>query len=362
VIEVQSLTKRYGSHTAVQGLSFEVPAGQICGFLGPNGAGKSTTLRMLTGFLAPSEGRIRIAGVDALAHPIEARRNIGYMPEACPLYPEMRVAEYLRYRAELKGVPRRQIKSRVETSLEQATIADVSHRIIGQLSKGYRQRVGLADALLADPPLLVLDEPTAGLDPNQIRQVRDLVTALAKNKTVLLSTHILPEVEAICDRVLILSKGRLVSEGTPGSLRGRAAGREIIRFEGRGAEDAFRKALAKLAGVTVDELRTVQGEGARALVRGRLTVADGGEDVAEAVFQAIAGAGLVLRELRRQETSLEDVFAELTTKEPAAESTKPTGADEDTDDGEGEDDGDEGADPGDGSDEDGSDEAERGKS
>ncbi|MCA9606396.1 MAG: ATP-binding cassette domain-containing protein, partial [Myxococcales bacterium] len=196
MIRVENLTKSYGRHEAVRGLSFEVPKGQVCGFLGPNGAGKSTTLRMITGFLAPTTGSIAIGGIDALAQPIEARKQLGYMPEACPLYPEMRVAEYLKYRAELKGVPRSKIADRVKKSLEQAAVADVEHRIIGQLSKGYRQRVGLADALVADPPLLILDEPTAGLDPNQIRQVRTLIGELAKNKTVLLSTHILPEVEA----------------------------------------------------------------------------------------------------------------------------------------------------------------------
>lgn len=325
MIEVQSLTKRYGTHTAVQDLSFVVPRGQICGFLGPNGAGKSTTLRMLTGFLAPSAGRIRIGDIDALARPIEARRQIGYMPEACPLYPEMRVAEYLRYRAELKGVPRRQVKARVEASLEQATVADVAYRIIGQLSKGYRQRVGLADALVADPPLLVLDEPTAGLDPNQIRQVRDLVRTLSEDKTVLLSTHILPEVEAICDRVLILSRGRLVSEGTPGSLGSRAAGREVLRIEGRGTKQAFEEALASVAGLVVEGLEA-EGEGARAIVRARLSLGANDDDLAESVFRAVAAAGLALRELRRQETSLEDVFAELTTKEPAASGEEPSGA------------------------------------
>ncbi len=311
MIRVENLTKSYGQREAVRGLTFEVPQGQVCGFLGPNGAGKSTTLRMITGFLAPTTGAIRIAGVDALAKPIEARRHIGYMPEACPLYPEMRVGEYLRYRAELKGVPRARIADRVKTSLEQAAVADVEQRIIGQLSKGYRQRVGLADALVADPPLLVLDEPTAGLDPNQIRQVRALVGDLARDKTVLISTHILPEVEAICDRVLILSKGRMVSDGVPATLREEIAGKETIEIVGRGAQDDFRAALGTIAGLTVASLDERDG-----LVVAVLE-ATGVEDASERVFRAIADAGLVLRELRRRQISLEVVFADLTSAEPA---------------------------------------------
>lgn len=312
MIEVRNLTKRYGNHEAVRDLSFEVAAGEICGFLGPNGAGKSTTLRMLTGFLEPTAGSIAIGGVDALREPIEARSRIGYMPEACPLYPEMRVAEYLLYRAELKRVPVEQVDERVEKALVDARVDDVAHRIIGQLSKGYRQRVGLADALLGDPPLLILDEPTAGLDPNQIRQVRELIKRLAEDKTVLLSTHILPEVEAICDRVLILNRGRLVSEGEPASLRGGAAAREVVVLQGRGELEGFRRALAEVEGARVTRLeeRAVDGE---ALIHGAVEAAEG--DLAERVFRAVASAGLVLRELRRKETSLEDVFSALTTRE-----------------------------------------------
>jgi ABC-2 type transport system ATP-binding protein len=326
VIEVQSLTKRYGSHTAVEELSFEVPRGQICGFLGPNGAGKSTTLRMLTGFLSPSEGSIRIGGVDALEHPIEARRQIGYMPEACPLYPEMRVQEYLRYRAELKGVPRKQIKARVEASLEQAAVDDVAFRIIGQLSKGYRQRVGLADALLADPPLLVLDEPTAGLDPNQIRQVRGLITKLAKDKTVLLSTHILPEVEATCDRVLIIHRGRLVSEGQPDRLRASTATQRVA-LEVRGSRQAVAACLREVEGASSVSVKEVSGA---PIVRAELEAAD--PDVVESIFHAIVAAGLVLRELRLHEASLEDVFADLTTNEAGARAAEDGSADSDDDD------------------------------
>ncbi len=331
MIEVEHLTKRYGPRTAVEDVSFRVDRGEIVGFLGPNGAGKSTTLRMLTGFLAPTGGAIRIDGVDALARPVEAKQRIGYMPESCPLYPEMRVREYLRDRAELKGVARKQIAPSIERSLEQASVMEAGDRIIGQLSKGTRQRVGLADALIADPPILVLDEPTAGLDPNQIRQVRDLVRALAGKKTVLVSTHILPEVEATCDRVVIIHRGKVVTEGTPEALRTRAAGAGVVAIEGRGSESAFRAALAGVPDVEIDSIESL----ASGVVRMRLRAPDA-EESSERVFAAIAGAGLVLRELRRERAaSLEEVFGRLTTDEPAvapAIATEPAAVDEDDDD------------------------------
>ncbi len=312
MIEVEHLTKRYGQRTAVQDVSFRVGRGEVVGFLGPNGAGKSTTLRMVTGFLAPSGGTIRIDGIDALAHPVEAKRRIGYMPEASPLYPEMRAREYLRYRAELKGVPRSKIASSVERALEQASVVEAGDRILGQLSKGTRQRVGLADALVADPPILVLDEPTAGLDPNQIRQVRDLVRALAGHKTVLVSTHILPEVEATCGRVVIIHRGRVVREGAPGALRTSVTGGTSLLLEGRGRPEAFQAALAGVPGIdAVEALDAVSDVHVRARVTGR-----DGVDLAEAVFLACAAAGLPLRELRPERAaSLEEVFERLTTDE-----------------------------------------------
>jgi ABC-2 type transport system ATP-binding protein len=313
VIQVRHLTKRYGDRVAVQGLSFEVAKGEVVGFLGPNGAGKSTTLRMLTGFLEPSEGEIRIDGLDARTQDLEVRKRIGYMPEAVPLYLEMRVVEYLRYRAALKGVPRKQISKNVERALELASVADVTTRVIGQLSKGYRQRVGLADALVADPPLLILDEPTAGLDPNQIRQVRDLIRALAKEKTVLLSTHILPEVEAICGRVVIIDQGRLVSTGPTAELRAVGEGVRTLSLEARASRaelDAVLEGVSGLRNLRVDPV----GE---AHVRARVEVdAKEVDDAAERIFRAVAEAGLVLRELKREEASLEEVFARLTTHEP----------------------------------------------
>jgi ABC-2 type transport system ATP-binding protein len=215
VIEVEALSKQYGSRLAVDDVSFRVEAGEIVGFLGPNGAGKTTTLRILTGYLAPTSGRIRIDGIDAVGHSIEARKRLGYLPEGVPLYREMRVYEYLRHRGALKGVPN--LAEAMDRSLALAGVADARARIIGQLSKGYRQRVGLAEALIADPPILILDEPTSGLDPNQVRQFRELVRSFRGKKTVLLSTHILSEVEAVCDRVLIIREGQKVADLAPGA-------------------------------------------------------------------------------------------------------------------------------------------------
>ena len=319
VIEVEHLTKRYGERTAVRDVSFRVARGEVIGFLGPNGAGKSTTLKMLTGYLVPHEGRIRIGGVDAVAQPLEARRLIGYMPETVPVYRELRVDEFLRYRARLKGVARRAVKARVDAALEMAHVGDVRRRIIGQLSRGYRARVGLADALVADPALLVLDEPTAGLDPNQIRQVRDLVRGLAGEKTVLLSTHILPEVESTCGRVLIIHDGRLVGEGAPGDLRAAGAGGQILALEARAPRGRLEAIVRGVVGVgSVLDASMLDPE-SDAAPRVRLRVEASGADVAEAIFQAVAEAGLRLRELRRESMSLEDVFARLTTEDHAGE-------------------------------------------
>jgi len=214
VIEVEGLSRRYGSRLAVNEVSFRVEPGEIVGFLGPNGAGKTTTLRMLTGYLAPTSGTIQIDGIDALKSSIQARERLGYMPEGVPLYREMRVFEYLRHRGALKAVPN--VAEAVDRCLEVAGVADARTRIVGQLSKGYRQRVGLAEALIADPPILILDEPTSGLDPNQVRHFRELVRSFGGKKTVLLSTHILSEVEAVCDRVIIIREGRKVADLVPG--------------------------------------------------------------------------------------------------------------------------------------------------
>jgi ABC-2 type transport system ATP-binding protein len=320
VITVEHLTKRYGERLAVDDLSFRVEPGEVIGILGPNGAGKSTTLRMLTGYLAPSDGRIRIGDVDAVRDPVRARKQIGYLPESVPLYRELRVGEYLDYRARLKGVARRSVKASVDRALELANVTDVRDRIIGQLSKGYRSRVGIADALVADPPLLVLDEPTAGLDPNQIRQVRDLVRGMAGKKTVLLSTHILPEVESTCGRVVIIHRGKLVGEGTPGTLRSARPDEQVLVVEARADRARAEEVLRAVAGVrTVADATMLSSDSP--LVRLRLVAGPG--EVAEAVFSAAAAAGMVLRELRREAASLEDVFAKLTTHDAASEADAP---------------------------------------
>lgn len=316
MIEVENLTRQYGDRTAVNGISFAVRKGEIIGFLGPNGAGKSTTLRMLTGYLPPTDGAIRVGGVDAVRDPIGARRFIGYLPESVPLYKEMRVDEYLRYRARLKGVPRQQVSARIDHVLAQADIRDVRQRIIGQLSKGYRSRVGLADALVADPPLLVLDEPTAGLDPNQIRQVRDLIRSMAGEKTIMLSTHILPEVESTCSRVLIINKGRLVGEGAPNALRTSGEGGQVMVLEARGARAALEECVKGVQGVRkLLDVEQLESD----LTRLRLEVE--AVTTAETLSLQLAQRGHAIRELRREQTSLEDVFALLTTDEhgPSAE-------------------------------------------
>jgi ABC-2 type transport system ATP-binding protein len=314
VIEVENLTRQYGDRTAVSGISFSVRKGEIIGFLGPNGAGKSTTLRMLTGYLPPTDGAIRVGGVDAVRDPIGARRFIGYLPESVPLYKEMRVDEYLRYRARLKGVARAQVAARIDHVLAQADIRDVRQRIIGQLSKGYRSRVGLADALVADPPLLVLDEPTAGLDPNQIRQVRDLIRSMAGEKTIMLSTHILPEVESTCSRVLIINKGRLVGEGAPNALRTSGKGGQVIVLEARGARSEIEQRALQVPGVRrlldAEQLETD-------LLRLRLEIES--STAAESLSLSLAQGGHAIRELRREQTSLEDVFTLLTTREHGAQ-------------------------------------------
>ncbi len=317
MISVQHLVKRYGSKVAVDDLSFEVDKGEVIGFLGPNGAGKSTTLRIIAGFLGPTSGTVRVAGHDITKESYEARQKLGYMPEAVPLYPEMRVAEYLRFRAELKRVPRAQRKDAVWEAMGKANVRDVANVVIGHLSKGYRQRVGLADALVSRPPLLVLDEPTAGLDPNQIREVREVIRELGKEHTVLLSTHILSEVEATCSRIVVISQGKLVAAGTMEELaqKRRPVGlRVVVRGNVEIASSALR-AIEGITKVTVEGTRrTEEGEEVHAL---RCAYRKKLDDVtaARATEQAVAalvGAGLFVREATPIKSTLEELFGELT--------------------------------------------------
>src|SRR5471032_468579 len=249
MIEVENLSKTYSGFRAVQGISFHVKKGEIVGFLGPNGAGKSTTMKVLAGYLPPTDGRISIAGFDVVTESIEVRKRIGYMPENVPLYTDMRVNEFLRFRAELKKVARRKIKDRVEAVKQLCSLKDVENKIIGTLSKGYRQRVGLADAMLHEPELLILDEPTIGLDPGQIREVRELIARLGGRHTVLLSSHILREVEAACSRVIIINRGRIAASGTPAELVRQARVADSLRVELKAGVAGAATALRTVAGV-----------------------------------------------------------------------------------------------------------------
>ena len=309
-IEVTSLSKRYDTVTALSDISFQVQAGEIMGFLGPNGAGKTTTLRILTGMIGPTDGSVKIDGIDVTERPLEVRRRIGYLPEHVALYPELRVHEYLHYRASIKGVSGSARRARVDAALERCALTDVPRKLIGRPSKGYRQRVALADCLIGEPKILILDEPTVGLDPHQIRQTRDLITSLGRSTTILLSTHILPEVEMVCQRVTIIDKGRIIAVDTPGQLRQRLQGVAIIRVELRGEPATIETALRQLPKVS------------RVSAAGRSdgTVAfdvetSAGADVREEIFRLAVARQWTLRELSQQQALLEDVFIHLTTHE-----------------------------------------------
>jgi len=307
MIKVEKLTKRFGGFTAVDGIDFEVQKGEIVGFLGPNGAGKSTTMRMLSGFLPPTSGKAEVAGFDVFLDSLRAREHIGYMPENVPLYPDMRVHEFLRYRAALKGVPGRRLKERVGDVLELCGLKDVEKKLIGNLSKGYRQRVGLADAMSHEPDLLILDEPTIGLDPNQIRLVRDLIRNLRRHHTILLSTHILPEVEMVCSRVIIINKGRIEALDTPQNLRAHLAEAGQILFDAIVPD-------ARAAASTLRSLESVQSVSHRA--DGEWTIftihPKPGQDPRESLYEQAVENKWRVREISRPPVSLEQVFAEVT--------------------------------------------------
>jgi ABC-2 type transport system ATP-binding protein len=317
VIRVANLTKRYGSRVAVDDVSFEVGRGEVVGFLGPNGAGKTTTLRVLAGVLGPTSGSVSVASHDLVEASLEARRHIGYMPEAVPLYPEMRVVEYLRFRAELKLVPRAKRALFVDEAMQRAGVLEVAQRTIGHLSKGYRQRVGIADAIVAKPPVVVLDEPTAGLDPNQIRHARSLVRELGREHTVVISTHILSEVEACATRVLLIHHGRLVAQGSTSDIR---AMRHAVAVDVtvRGNIATAEETLRKTAGVArVDPLEAAEPFARfRATFEGALSAEDR-PGATERIVSAMVGAGLGVSDVRACGGSLEDVFAALT-EEPGA--------------------------------------------
>lgn len=307
MIEVENLTKRYAGHTAVSDVSFTVNRGEIVGLLGPNGAGKSTTMRILSCFLPATSGSVHVAGMDVFNDSTEVRRRIGYMPENNPLHQEMRVREYLKFRARLKGLGFRRSRERVDVVMEQCGLADVSRRIIGQLSKGYRQRVGLADALVHEPELIILDEPTIGLDPNQIRSVRKLIKSLAAAHTVLISTHILPEVEMTCNRVLIMFAGKILAADTPENLQRLMSGNGQVLAEIAAPLNELCDCWAQVAEIEHYDVSPADGE----FFRCALTPHDG-IDLRPHVFAIVRQHGWYLRELTRNRHSLEDIYVKVT--------------------------------------------------
>jgi ABC-2 type transport system ATP-binding protein len=314
MIEVENLTKRYGPTLAVSDVNFEVQKGEILGFLGPNGAGKTTTMRVITGYFPPSAGRVRVAGYDVVDEPLEAKRRTGYLPEAPPVYPDMTVAEYLAFVGRIKGIPRRELKSRLAEVSERCAITDVQNREIGKLSKGYRQRVGLAQALIHNPEVLVLDEPTAGLDPKQIIETRQLIKGLAGRHTVILSTHILPEAAKTCQRVVVINAGKIVAAGTPDELTRRLQGFETILLTVEGLAEDVKDKLQRVEGVNLVEPRDTSD--------GRVTYevhAEKGKDVRAELARAVVESHWKLYELKTSGLSLEDIFLKLTTKDLSEE-------------------------------------------
>ena len=324
MISVSELTKKYARNTAVDHISFEVQKGQIVGFLGPNGAGKTTTMRILTCFLPPTAGKATVAGFDVLEQPMEVKKRIGYLPEAPPLYQEMRTAEYLTFVGRLKGLAGSDLQQRVEKVLERCAIADVKSKLLGKLSKGYRQRVGLAQAIIHNPEVLILDEPTAGLDPKQINETRDLIKSLAGDHTIILSTHILPEVEQTCEQVIIINKGKLVATDSVSNLRNRARGAESVLIEvgaRKGALDnaTVQQRLEKVTGVSRVVFKEGRQHGSAFEVENNK-----GNLVRGELARAIVEAGWDLNELRPAAASLEEIFLQLTGEQvlqPEAEKT-----------------------------------------
>jgi ABC-2 type transport system ATP-binding protein len=316
VIEVQHLTKRYGPVTAVDDISFTVQRGEILGFLGPNGAGKTTTMRVLTGYMPPTDGKAIVAGYDVFEQPLEAKRRTGYLPETPPLYPDMTVRDYLSFVARIKGVPRGERTARINEMMEKTRISDVGHRHCGKLSKGYRQRVGLAQALMHNPEVLILDEPTAGLDPKQIIETRQLIKALAGDHTIILSTHILPEVSQTCQRVVIINRGKVVAVDTPENLTSRLRGSETmyVQVDAGGADVA--SVLQRVSGVT----RVAIADSKQQVV-GYEVDSEAGRDVRRELAAAVVGRGWGLLELRPMRLSLEEIFLHVTTEEMPATAT-----------------------------------------
>jgi ABC-2 type transport system ATP-binding protein len=322
LIEVQDLTKSFGDKTAVDHVSFTVNKGEILGFLGPNGAGKTTTMRILTGFLPATSGTAKIAGFDVFEDSIEVRRRIGYLPENPPLYTDMTVGAYLDFVTRIKNVPAEKRASRIEDALAKTNITDKRDELIKRLSRGYKQRVGIAQALVHDPDVIILDEPTVGLDPKQIIEVRHLIKGLAGSHTIILSTHILPEVSMTCDRVVIINRGKIAAVDTPANLTTQLKGGQQVRFETKADEGALRQAVEQIPGVHKLDIETVGSTGVLAATLESTT----GQDVRSQIAALIVGRGWPLYELRGVSLSLEDIFLQLTTEEPAHAESASQGA------------------------------------
>ncbi len=309
MIEVSNLVKKYGDQPAVNSISFNIAKGEILGFLGPNGAGKTTTMKIITCFMSATSGTVRVDGYDVFDHSLEVRRRIGYLPETTPLYPEMNVLDYLKFIQSLREMPLSTRQPRLDAMVELCGLNDVVHKDIGELSKGYRQRVGLTQALIHDPEILILDEPTIGLDPNQVVEIRNLIGRLGSEKTLILCTHILSEVEAACNRVLIINRGELVADGTPDALRAGMHGRQrlLVQVKADGNSEHVAARLGEMPEAEVTE-RSVDTDG---VVHVEVTT-NMERDLREDVFRAVVDAGWILLEMRRDIQSLEDVFRDLT--------------------------------------------------
>ena len=310
MIEVKELTKSYGTTVAVDHVTFNAHAGEVLGFLGPNGAGKTTTMRILTCYLSADAGSATVAGYDVFEESVEVRKHIGYLPESAPLYTDMGVIEYLNFMTQVRGIPKSQRKERIRTVIDTCGLEDVIQKDIGELSKGYRQRVGLAQSLIHDPPILILDEPTSGLDPNQIIEIRNLIKNIGQEKLVLFSTHILPEVSATCSRVLIINNGKIVANGTPDELTNQEKGEEIVHVTIRGTQETIETQLNELEFVSKwNRVGTDNGT-----VSYQISTPHG-SDAAEALFHIVVENGWSLTELHQESVDLEDVFLNLTHKE-----------------------------------------------
>jgi len=313
MIRIENLTKTYGDQAAVDNISFDVATGEILGFLGPNGAGKTTTMKIITCFMPATAGTVEVDGLDVFDHSFEVRRKIGYLPETTPLYPEMNVGEYLEFVQALRKMPVSSRRPRLKEMVEICGLGEIMHKDIGELSKGYRQRVGLAQAIIHDPEILILDEPTIGLDPNQVVEIRQLITALGREKTLILCTHILSEVEAVCGRVLIIDRGRIVADGTPDVLRAGLHGKQrlIVQIKADGELNEVTKQLSALPGAEIEiQPQVDSGVVAVEITSGTNT------DLREQVFRTVVAAGWVLLEMRFEVQSLEDVFRDLTRGAP----------------------------------------------